>query len=188
MYESGCQLDADGEGGTDYVDKCPATPATAKGMVDANGCPIDTDGDSVADFEDKCIDVPGIKENKGCPEIKEEVKKVFQKALNGIEFQSGKAIIKKNSYKILDQIVTIMNENPAYMLSINGHTDNTGKADKNQTLSEERAGAVKSYLESKGVAANRLTPAGFGQEKPVAPNTTASGRAKNRRVEFVVNF
>jgi outer membrane protein OmpA-like peptidoglycan-associated protein len=157
-------------------------------MVDEKGCPIDTDGDGVFDFEDKCLDVPGIKENKGCPEIKEEVKQVFQKALNGIEFNSGKATIKRSSNTILNDIAKIMTENPAYLLSINGHTDNTGDAAKNQTLSEERANAVKAYLESKGIAGSRMTAQGFGQDQPVASNNTASGRAKNRRVEFIVNF
>lgn len=185
---NGCPLDSDGDGVFDYLDQCAGTPAGAKGMVDEKGCPIDTDGDGVFDFEDKCLDVPGIKENKGCPEIKEEVKQVFQKALNGIEFNSGKATIKRSSNTILNDIAKIMTENPAYLLSINGHTDNTGDAAKNQTLSEERANAVKAYLESKGIAGSRMTAQGFGQDQPVASNNTASGRAKNRRVEFIVNF
>jgi outer membrane protein OmpA-like peptidoglycan-associated protein len=186
--EKGCPKDSDGDGVPDYLDKCPRTPAAARGMIDETGCPKDSDGDGVADFEDKCPDVPGILENKGCPEIKQEVKEVFQKALNGIEFDSGRATIKRSSNKILDDIVKIMLENPAYLLSINGHTDNTGQAAKNQTLSEERANAVKNYLESKGVRADRMTAQGFGQDQPVTSNSTAAGRAKNRRVEFVVNF
>lgn len=186
--DKGCPLDSDGDGVVDYLDQCEGTPAAAAGKVDDKGCPIDSDGDGVADFEDKCPAVVGIKANKGCPEIKEEVKQVFQKALNGIEFQTGKATIKKSSNKILDQIVTIMNENPAYLLLINGHTDNVGKADKNLTLSNDRANAVKTYLVNKGVDEKRMTAKGFGQEKPVADNKTAAGRAKNRRVEFVVEF
>ncbi len=184
----GCPVDSDGDGVPDYLDKCPGTPSEAKGKVDENGCPIDTDGDGVPDYMDRCPEVPGIPENKGCPEVKEEVKKVFQKALNGIEFESGKTTIKKSSNAILNQIADIMKENPAYLLSIYGHTDNTGKADKNQLLSEERANAVKAYLESKGVEGSRMVAAGFGQDKPIESNNTAAGRAKNRRVEFIVNF
>lgn len=189
--EKGCPKDSDGDGVPDYKDECPDTPAganVANGMVDEKGCPKDTDGDGVADFEDVCPDVAGVKENKGCPEIKEEVKKVFEKALNGIEFETGSAKIKKSSNKILDDVVKIMKENPSYKLSINGHTDNVGKAEKNQKLSEDRAAAVKAYLESKGVEAARLSSAGFGQDQPVADNKTKAGRAKNRRVEFKVRF
>lgn len=186
--EKGCPMDSDGDGVADYLDQCPGTPAAAKGMVDEKGCPIDTDGDGVYDYEDVCPNEVGVKANNGCPEIKEEVKKVFEKALNGIEFETGSAKIKKSSNKILDDVVTIMKENPSYKLSINGHTDNAGKADKNQVLSEDRAAAVKAYLENKGVEASRLTSAGFGQTQPVADNKTAKGRAKNRRVEFKVKF
>jgi outer membrane protein OmpA-like peptidoglycan-associated protein len=67
-------------------------------------------------------------------------------------------------------------------MSIEGHTDNTGKPEKNMTLSTDRAAAVKGYFISKGIASDRLSSAGFGDTKPVASNKTAAGRAKNRRV------
>ena len=186
--EKGCPLDSDGDGVADYLDQCPGTPAAARGYVDEKGCPLDSDGDGIADYEDACPKVAGIAANNGCPEVKAEVLKVFKKALNGIQFESGKAKIKKNSYGILDQIVTIMKENPEYNLSIKGHTDNSGKADKNQVLSEDRANAVKDYLTQHGVEGSRMTAQGFGQDQPVANNKTAAGRALNRRVEFEVNF
>jgi outer membrane protein OmpA-like peptidoglycan-associated protein len=72
-------------------------------------------------------------------------------------------------------------------IAIEGHTDNTGKAEKNQSLSECRANAVKSYLGSKKVAEDRLSAAGFGEEKPIADNATKEGKAQNRRVEFHVS-
>jgi outer membrane protein OmpA-like peptidoglycan-associated protein len=97
-------------------------------------------------------------------------------------------VIRKPSYSILDNVVKVMQENPAYLLSIDGHTDNTGDKTKNMTLSQKRADAVKAYLVSKGVAGSRLTSTGFGDTKPVGDNNTEAGRSKNRRVEFKVSF
>jgi outer membrane protein OmpA-like peptidoglycan-associated protein len=77
-----------------------------------------------------------------------------------------------------------MNDDASLMLNIDGYTDNTGAADKNQALSESRADAVKAYLSSKGVAESKMTAAGHGADEPVADNKTAAGRAKNRRVEM----
>lgn len=182
----GCPLDTDGDGVADYLDKCPDTPKDVK--VNATGCPLDSDGDGVPDYQDKCPTVAGIAANKGCPEIKEETKKIFQQALQGIQFESGKDVIKPASFGILDQVVKVMLENPSYKLEINGHTDNKGVAEKNLLLSQKRSDAVKNYLQQKGVAADRLTAKGFGQTVPVADNATNEGRAKNRRVEFKVNF
>jgi outer membrane protein OmpA-like peptidoglycan-associated protein len=183
---NGCPKDTDGDGVPDALDKCPDTP---KGVqVDANGCPLDRDGDGVPDYLDKCPDVPGIAANKGCPEVKASTKKVFAKALQGIQFESGKDVIKKSSNAILNDVVTVMKENPSYNLEINGHTDNTGSAATNMDLSQHRAEAVMSYLTNHGVDASRLKAKGYGQTIPVADNATAAGRAKNRRVEFKVNF
>jgi len=182
---NGCP-DTDGDGIQDSKDKCPDTPKGVK--VDANGCPFDTDGDGVADYMDKCPDVAGIASNKGCPEVKAETKKVFAQALTGIQFESGKDVIKKSSNAILDKVVSVMKANPSYNLDINGHTDNQGDDKVNQTLSDKRSEAVKAYLVNKGVSAERLTAKGFGETTPIADNSTAAGRAKNRRVEFKVTF
>jgi outer membrane protein OmpA-like peptidoglycan-associated protein len=187
--KNGCPIDSDGDGVPDYLDKCPDTPAAARGFVDENGCPKDTDGDGIHDYLDKCPDVKGVIENNGCPpEVKEAAKKVFEKALQGIQFQSGKDVIKNTSFPILDEIVKIMKENPNYLLIINGHTDNVGKPESNLTLSEKRANAVKNYLLKGGVEESRLTAQGFGDTKPLVENTTAENKAKNRRVEFIVKF
>lgn len=179
---NGC-VDTDGDGIIDPNDDCP----TEKGLKELNGCP-DKDSDGIADKDDKCPDVAGIAANKGCPEIKEEVKQLFTKALQGIQFETGKDVITKGSYAILDNVVKVMVENPAYLLDINGHTDNVGDSNKNKTLSQNRANAVLNYLVSKGVASSRLKATGFGDTIPVGDNKTAAGKAKNRRVEFKVNF
>lgn len=178
----GCP-DTDGDGITDAEDACP----TVKGSANLKGCP-DADGDGITDDKDKCPKIAGVASNDGCPEIKEETKKVFDQALKGIQFETGKDVIKKTSYGILDNVAAIMQANPSYLLTINGHTDNQGDDAKNMTLSQKRAEAVKAYLVKKGIDASRLTPVGFGETKPKATNDTPAGRAENRRVEFVVNF
>jgi outer membrane protein OmpA-like peptidoglycan-associated protein len=73
---------------------------------------------------------------------------------------------------------------PDIKVTIEGHTDNTGRAETNQKLSESRAASVKKYLVSKGISADRLTTGGFGADRPIEDNKTAAGKAKNRRVEF----
>ncbi len=179
----GCPLDTDGDGVVDYLDKCP----DVKGLANLDGCP-DRDGDGIADYLDKCPDVKGIAANKGCPEVKQEVKEIFKKALQGIEFETGKDIIRPAYFPILNNVVKIMKENKEYNLLINGHTDNVGDDASNMVLSQKRADAVKAYLTNKGVETARMKSFGYGETKPVEDNNTAAGRAKNRRVEFVVEF
>ena len=186
--KKGCPKDGDGDGVPDYLDECPDTPEKAIGFVDAKGCELDSDGDGVPDYKDECPLVPGIKENKGCPELKREVRQLLQKAMQGIEFESGKATIKKKSYPLLDQIANIFIENSNYIIEVQGHTDNTGNPELNKTLSDKRAHAVMDYMLNKGVEAHRLSAVGYGQDQPIADNKTKAGRQKNRRVEFKISF
>ena len=182
----GCPVDTDGDGVADYLDKCPDTPTGV--AVDSVGCPIDTDGDGVPDYLDKCPEVAGVPENNGCPiVITEAAKKAFQRAMKGIQFQSGKDVILKKSYGVLDEVAKVLKDNPDYNVEINGHTDNVGKPASNMTLSEKRAQSVRRYLEGKGIDGSRMKAQGFGDTKPIDSNKTASGRANNRRVEFVVS-
>ena len=122
------------------------------------------------------------------PEVKPSVTKIFEKALQGIQFESSKDVIKPVSFPVLDQIVQVMKENPDYLLEIGGHSDNSGNPESNLLLSQQRANSVKNYLVNKGVSENRITAKGFGDTRPLVPNTTAANKAKNRRVEFVVKF
>ena len=184
--ENGCPIDSDKDGVADYLDKCPNTPMGVQ--VDDKGCPLDSDGDGINDAEDKCPNKPGPASNFGCPELKKEVRNLFKKAMNGIQFETGKDIIKKVSYPILDQIVAVMELNEEYNLTISGHTDNVGDDAMNLDLSERRAASVRKYLINKGIDEKRLTSLGFGETKPIADNKTAKGRALNRRVEFEISY
>ena len=185
---NGCPIDTDKDGVPDYLDQCSNTIPEARNYVDSVGCPADTDGDGVLDYEDLCPTIAGVKANRGCPEIKREVRNLLNKAMSGIQFETGKATIKPNSYKILDDIAKIFIDNPTYMVEVQGHTDNVGKHDYNVDLSDRRAHAVRTYLINKGVPAARLTANGYGPDKPIADNNTSAGRAKNRRVEFNITF
>jgi outer membrane protein OmpA-like peptidoglycan-associated protein len=103
----------------------------------------------------------------------------------GITFDVGKATLKPESLGEINRIVSLMNENPTIKFSVEGHTDNTGKADANLKLSQSRSQAVVDKMMELGIAADRLTATGKGQANPISDNTTDEGRAKNRRVEFV---
>lgn len=178
----GCP-DRDGDGIADALDACP----DKSGPADMKGCP-DSDGDGIADNVDRCPNEKGVAAMSGCPEIAEATKKLFEKALNGVKFETGKSVIKKESYTILNDVVKVMQDNPTYNLEIHGHTDSQGDDVKNQKLSDDRAAAVKKYLTEKGVADARTKSWGHGETMPVADNATSAGRAQNRRVEFKVSF
>ncbi|MDR3652667.1 MAG: DUF5723 family protein [Paludibacter sp.] len=186
--KNGCTLDTDGDGVPDYLDKCPNTPVEARGKVDQNGCPRDTDGDGIPDYLDNCPTIPGVASNFGCPEIKKEVKTLFRKALQGIQFETGSDLIVKKSYSILNQIAVELIKNPTYLIEIRGHTDSIGDSKSNQVLSQKRAASVRKYLIGKKIDEKRMTVKGFGDTLPIASNKTVAGRKQNRRVEFIVTF
>jgi len=104
---------------------------------------------------------------------------------HGINFDVDKATIKPESMGTLNMIVGILKDNPDLKFEVDGHTDNTGGAAHNATLSQQRADAVKTQLVSLGVDGSRLTTKGFGDTKPISDNLTLEGKANNRRVEFV---
>jgi OmpA-OmpF porin, OOP family len=104
---------------------------------------------------------------------------------HGINFDVNKAVIKPESMGTLNGIVKIMQDNPEVKFEVGGHTDNDGSDDVNMKLSQARADAVRTQLIAMGIDAGRLTTKGYGSTKPVSDNTTAEGKANNRRVEFV---
>ena len=189
---AGCPMDSDGDGVLDGLDKCPDTPAGA--TVDSTGCPKDSDGDGVLDGIDKCPDTPpGARVDKdGCPiEVMEKETELLDTGmirLNDVNFETGKAVLMPEDSTTLDVIGQVITKWPELKVEIGGHTDSRGSATFNQKLSEARASAVLSYLVLKfqKLKAEQFVVKGYGESKPIAPNTSDLNRAKNRRVEFVV--
>ncbi|WP_447635367.1 OmpA family protein [Flavobacterium microcysteis] len=176
---NGCP-DRDGDGVADNVDKCP----DVKGPKENGGCPWpDRDGDGVFDKDDRCPDVKGTVANHGCPEISEEQVNKLNAYAKTILFNSGKATFKPETMPVLEAINAILKEYPTSRFSIEGHTDSDGSNALNQTLSENRAAAVKNFLIENGIESSRLRSTGFGETKPIDTNKTAKGKANNRRVE-----
>jgi OmpA-OmpF porin, OOP family len=104
----------------------------------------------------------------------------------GIYFDSGKAVVKPESYASIKEIANVLNENPDLRIEINGHTDSDGNEDSNLDLSKRRAISVKEYLVNQfKIDASRIATDGKGESMPVDSNATPQGKAKNRRVEFV---
>jgi OmpA-OmpF porin, OOP family len=105
--------------------------------------------------------------------------------IDKIQFETGKADLKPVSFPVLDEVVKVMKENPQIdVVDVEGHTDSTGSAELNRTLSQGRAESVVKYIASKGVKKDRMVPKGFGPDRPIADNATEQGREANRRVEF----
>ena len=165
-------LDSDGDGVTDDKDRCPGTATGA--AVDATGCELDGDGDGVVDRLDKCPNTPrGDKvDANGCS---------LTLTLE-VQFDNNSSTLRPESLSYLDKVAARLNELTSIKGVIEGHTDSNGSAEYNQDLSERRANSVRDHLLSKGVAASRLTAQGMGETQPIADNTTAEGRAQNRRV------
>jgi outer membrane protein OmpA-like peptidoglycan-associated protein len=184
--KNGCPLpppDGDGDGVPDADDKCPSVVGDGP-----DGCLQDTDGDHIPNRDDKCPDQPetrnGYEDEDGCPDDLPEQVKRFTGAIKGIIFESGKAVIRPESFATLNEAAKVLAEYQAVRVEISGHTDTTGTLERNMVISKERAEAVKTYLTGRGIAADRIETRGVGPNEPVADNKTKTGRALNRRIEF----
>lgn len=186
----GCpDYDNDNDGIYDAQDQCPNEPEDRDGFQDADGCPdYDNDHDGIPDSLDACPNNPetvnGFKDTDGCPDEKpQEIKQTF--VLSGVNFKTASAELLEESYYVLEQVFNSLEAYPDVRVEIGGHTDDQGSNDYNLALSYDRAKSVVAYLVTRGLSKDRLTARGYGEERPIAPNTTAEGRAKNRRVEVV---
>ena len=180
--------DSDRDGIADDKDRCPDTPTGVK--VDMNGCPLDSDNDGVMDAEDKCPHTPAGTQvdHTGCavPVASEsaEVTEAGTWIYRDIQFENNKADLKQSSFGALDEIAAALDAQQGLRIEIQGHTDSRGAKAYNMDLSDRRAQSVMAYLASKGIDPSRMTPRGYGPDRPIADNTTKEGRAKNRRVEI----
>jgi outer membrane protein OmpA-like peptidoglycan-associated protein len=190
MQNLGCPiLDKDGDGLNDNVDKCPNEPEDKDQFQDEDGCPdLDNDADGVPDDRDDCKNDPGPADNKGCPRKYSlvAVTKDRIEIKKQIKFATGSAkIVGPESEKILDEVALALKDNlQIKKVRIEGHTDSVGDDAKNLTLSQNRANSVMSALIKRGVDPTRMEAVGFGETKPIASNSTAAGKAENRRTEF----
>lgn len=135
------------------------------------------------------VEVSTLEEKPFVPSIKPaEVQAALQntgRVALYVNFDFDKATLRPDAAPVVDQVVALLKSDPALRLGIEGHTDTMGSADHNRTLSADRARAFVAALVAAGIAPARLTAAGFGPDKPLAPNDTSDGRARNRRVELV---
>jgi outer membrane protein OmpA-like peptidoglycan-associated protein len=184
--EDGCpEADNDGDGVLDLEDKCPDAAGPD------GGCPVpDRDGDGVFDAVDNCPDVAGKAEFNGCAEAQKAV--VTAEGIEILEevfFRFNGSEILEKSFELLDNVAAILNAHPEITkVQVEGHTDSRGDAKYNKRLSQARAESVVKYLVGKGVAVERLTPAGYGFEQPRIPEAkTEADHAQNRRVVFKID-
>ena len=190
----GCpDLDNDGDKILDVDDLCPNDPEDYDGFEDEDGCPdLDNDKDGILDKDDKCPNEPetynNYKDEDGCPDSGVVIEKESElEILKPINFEYNKAVIKRDSYYILDAVVASLKGNPHILLvEVAGHTDERGDDAYNLDLSIRRAAAVVTYLTDKGVAASRLESQGYGETQPLDPRHNQQAWAKNRRVEFLI--
>jgi len=181
------QLDDDKDGVNNLIDICKNTQTGQK--VNATGCALnqlDIDMDGVFDDVDKCPEEKGDKLNNGCPVVSKKIENKVIEIANEVNFITNKADLTVPSKYKLNELLTILLENPDLKIIISGHTDDVGNAESNFVLSEKRANSVLNYLAEKGIAKNRMTALAFGEEQLKANEISEESRAKNRRVEIKI--
>jgi len=158
-------MDSDGDGVSDFFDKCPNTPAGVK--VDGAGCPL-------------VMNKPDVKVY-----VTEQDRAIVKEAIRNLEFDFAKATIRDHSLPSLQKVAQLLVEK-GFNLKLAGYTDNVGSVGYNLQLSKDRAESVKTYLVSQGASASNIQAEGYGKAHPIATNKTEKGRQINRRVEFTL--
>lgn len=191
------KVDTDGDGLSDWEEvkvyhTDPLNPDTdGDGLLDGDEVhkyhtdPLnqDTDGGGVDDGTEVKRGTNPLDPRDDYPMVLEKGKSIV---LSGVNFETGSAILTPGSDAVLERAFFALTSNPQVRIEIAGYTDNVGDLRSNQRLSLRRAETVASWLIRKGIGATRIVTVGMGNRDPVAPNTTAEGRARNRRIEFHV--
>lgn len=177
----GCP-DSDGDGIKDSEDKCP----TVAGLKKFDGCP-DTDGDGVADKDDACPDTPADSkvDAKGCPQEEDMDSWIKNQKVNSIFFDTNKSEITPDSKERMDKLVKLMKSKPAVKVTASGFADPRGATDANKQLSLNRAKAAAQYLQSNGIAKDRVSTQALGEENSDKEKSLTDPELQNsRRVDF----
>jgi OOP family OmpA-OmpF porin len=175
----GCELDSDRDGVPTGEDRCPSSRPGAN--VDMYGCENDGDSDGVPDHQDSC---PRTRQGARVDVYGCEIEEIIH--LPGLNFQTGQDVILPGAEYVLRDAAATLNKHPSLLIEVAGHTDDVGPGDINYSLSERRAVTVRDFLIRYGVDENRIAAVGYGEAQPIADNSTAEGRATNRRVELRV--
>lgn len=164
----------------DAIEECGAKPKAKPAAVAVVAAPVDSDGDGVPDDADKCPGSPADKpvDKDGCT--------IVSVVLKNVQFELNSSELTGSSSESLDKVVDAMNEYGTLRIEIQAHSDSSGDAGYNQSLSEKRANSVRDYLIGKGIASDRMEAKGYGESQPIADNDTREGRVANRRVELKV--
>ncbi len=181
--------DNDGDGIRDKKDDCKNEAEDVDGFEDSDGCPeLDNDGDGILDKNDGCPDDPETENNyqdaDGCPDEIPDAVLQFTGVIEGINFETNKAVIRTSSEETLYAALKVLDEYPDMKILVEGHTDDVGDDRFNLELSDRRAESVVNWFIERGIHPDRMQYVGYGELHPRAENTTDVGRAENRRVEF----
>jgi outer membrane protein OmpA-like peptidoglycan-associated protein len=206
---SGFALDSDGDDVPDSDDVCPLLPGIPQGDERQNGCSAnpeeeaallerlqkrrpgstgDADGDGVSDNQDACPDEKGepseVPARSGCPALVRVTGDEIV-LLKEVQFDTNKASLRPSARAMIEQLAEVLLQHPEITrVEVQGHTDSRGTLPHNQELALERASRVRDELVRRSIAEGRLTVKAYGPMVPLAPNTTAAGRQRNRRVQF----
>jgi OOP family OmpA-OmpF porin len=189
--EDGCpDPDNDKDGILDDVDACKNDPEDFDQFEDVDGCPEpDNDKDGLLDGVDQCPidpeDLDGEADEDGCPDLAVKVDPCAIKLDDKVYFEFNKYNVDPKSYKLLDDVVSVMTSNPGIKIRVCGHTDSKGGDAYNKKLSQKRVDSVAKYIVDHGIPSDRIDSCGFGELQPIDSNRTSEGRANNRRTEFL---